>query len=39
MQLIHTCPICGNDYERNCTPEPDLPCDECLTKMVEDEDE
>jgi len=33
MKLIHTCPICHKDYERDCTPEPDLPCDECIDDM------
>ena len=29
MYLNHECPICDKIYERNCTPEPDLPCPEC----------
>lgn len=33
MYLIHICPICQKEYERDCTPEPDLPCDECIDDM------
>jgi len=33
MKLIHVCPNCKKEYERDCTPEPDLPCDECIDDM------
>jgi len=33
MRLIHTCPICNKNYERDCTPEPDLPCNGCIDNM------
>ena len=29
MMLNHECPICKKIYQRDCTPEPDMPCPEC----------
>jgi hypothetical protein len=33
MMLNHECPICKKIYERDCTPEPDLPCPECVAEL------
>ena len=30
MMLNHQCPICSAIHEKDCIPEPDLPCDACL---------
>ena len=32
MLLTHVCPICGRDHEKDCTPEPNQPCNDCSTK-------
>lgn len=29
MWLIHICPCCGKEHEKNCTPEPSQLCPEC----------
>lgn len=29
MRLIHICPACGKEHEKESTPEPSQLCDEC----------
>ena len=34
MYLTHTCPICGKEYEREYTPEPDKVCPHCELESI-----
>ncbi len=34
MLLTHVCPICGKNHEKDCTPEPDQPCDDCKSNSM-----
>ncbi len=34
MLLTHVCPICGKNHEKDCTPEPNQPCDNCAKKKL-----
>ena len=34
MKLIHICPTCGREHEKESTPEPSQLCDECYSRNM-----